>query len=253
MSGAGRSEAADVLEDLGFFVIDNLPPALIPKVAELARGRERPPTATASWSTSAPARSSTTSTPRSPSCAASGAAHPGPVPRRVRRGAGPPVRGDAAAGTRSPATDRVIEGIADGAGAARGAQGRGRRRHRHVEPQRPRAARPAARAVRRRTPPTQSLQTSIVSFGYKHGLPLDVDLVFDCRFLPNPHWIEELRPLAGHRPTGARVRAGAARDRGVPRRARAALRAAAPGLRAARASRTCRSASAAPAAATAAS
>ena len=33
------------------------------------------------------------------------------------------------------------------------------------------------------------LQTSIVSFGYKHGLPVDVDLVFDCRFLPNPHWV----------------------------------------------------------------
>ncbi|HKF91073.1 MAG TPA: RNase adapter RapZ, partial [Acidimicrobiia bacterium] len=40
MSGAGRSAAADVLEDLGFFVIDNLPPALIPKVAELGRDRE---------------------------------------------------------------------------------------------------------------------------------------------------------------------------------------------------------------------
>jgi len=42
-----------------------------------------------------------------------------------------------------------------------------------------------------------SLQVNVVSFGYKHGLPLDVDLVFDCRFLPNPHWIEELRPHTG--------------------------------------------------------
>src|SRR5438874_11911623 len=42
MSGAGRSEAANVLEDLGFFVIDNLPPMLIGKVAELARGNEKP-------------------------------------------------------------------------------------------------------------------------------------------------------------------------------------------------------------------
>src|SRR4029079_3494117 len=42
MSGAGRSEAAHVLEDLGFFVIDNMPPALISKVAELAIDRERP-------------------------------------------------------------------------------------------------------------------------------------------------------------------------------------------------------------------
>src|SRR5689334_21626661 len=38
MSGAGRSQAADILEDLGFFVIDNLPPTLIPKGAELAQG-----------------------------------------------------------------------------------------------------------------------------------------------------------------------------------------------------------------------
>jgi UPF0042 nucleotide-binding protein len=41
------------------------------------------------------------------------------------------------------------------------------------------------------------LQVSVVSFGYKHGLPLDVDMVFDCRFLPNPHWVEDLRPLTG--------------------------------------------------------
>ena len=44
------------------------------------------------------------------------------------------------------------------------------------------------------------VQTSVVSFGYKHGLPLDVDLVFDCRFLPNPHWVESLRPLTGTDP-----------------------------------------------------
>jgi UPF0042 nucleotide-binding protein len=42
-----------------------------------------------------------------------------------------------------------------------------------------------------------SMQVTVLSFGYKHGLPLDADLVFDCRFLPNPHWIDELRPLTG--------------------------------------------------------
>ena len=42
-----------------------------------------------------------------------------------------------------------------------------------------------------------TMQTSIVSFGYKHGIPLDVDLLFDCRFLPNPYWVESLRPLSG--------------------------------------------------------
>ena len=41
------------------------------------------------------------------------------------------------------------------------------------------------------------MQTRVVSFGYKHGLPVDVDVVLDCRFLPNPHWVEELRPQTG--------------------------------------------------------
>jgi UPF0042 nucleotide-binding protein len=44
---------------------------------------------------------------------------------------------------------------------------------------------------------SEHMQTSVVSFGYKHGLPLDVDMVFDCRFLPNPFWVDELRPLSG--------------------------------------------------------
>jgi len=42
-----------------------------------------------------------------------------------------------------------------------------------------------------------AMQATVLSFGYKHGLPLDADLVFDCRFLPNPHWIDELRPFTG--------------------------------------------------------
>src|SRR5207248_6433162 len=41
------------------------------------------------------------------------------------------------------------------------------------------------------------LRLSIVSFGYKYGLPVDADQVADCRFLPNPHWIPELAPLTG--------------------------------------------------------
>jgi len=37
-----------------------------------------------------------------------------------------------------------------------------------------------------------------VSFGYKYGLPVDADVVVDCRLLPNPHWVPELRPLTGN-------------------------------------------------------
>jgi len=45
-----------------------------------------------------------------------------------------------------------------------------------------------------------TLSVGIVSFGYKYGIPLDADLVFDCRFLPNPHYVEALRPLPGESP-----------------------------------------------------
>jgi UPF0042 nucleotide-binding protein len=41
------------------------------------------------------------------------------------------------------------------------------------------------------------MRTTIVSFGYKYGLPIDADIVLDVRFLPNPHWIDELRPFDG--------------------------------------------------------
>jgi UPF0042 nucleotide-binding protein len=41
------------------------------------------------------------------------------------------------------------------------------------------------------------MRTSILSFGFKHGVPLDVDLMFDCRFLPNPYWDESLRSQSG--------------------------------------------------------
>ncbi|CAB4370328.1 MAG: RNase adapter RapZ [Actinobacteria bacterium] len=44
---------------------------------------------------------------------------------------------------------------------------------------------------------SQSVRVNVLSFGYKYGIPVDADLVLDCRFIPNPHWIPELRPLSG--------------------------------------------------------
>src|SRR3954471_14888854 len=46
--------------------------------------------------------------------------------------------------------------------------------------------------------PLTRLAVTFQSFGFKHGPPRDADLTFDCRFLPNPHWEAELRPLTGH-------------------------------------------------------
>jgi UPF0042 nucleotide-binding protein len=43
----------------------------------------------------------------------------------------------------------------------------------------------------------RGLDVTVMSFGFKHGIPLDADLVFDARFLPNPFYVDELRPLSG--------------------------------------------------------
>jgi UPF0042 nucleotide-binding protein len=48
--------------------------------------------------------------------------------------------------------------------------------------------------------PKSEMVVNLVSFGFKHGAPLDADLVFDVRCLPNPHFVERLRPLTGRDP-----------------------------------------------------
>ncbi len=44
----------------------------------------------------------------------------------------------------------------------------------------------------------ENILITIISFGFKHGIPMDADLVFDVRFLPNPHYVDSLRPLTGN-------------------------------------------------------
>jgi UPF0042 nucleotide-binding protein len=193
MSGAGRSEAAHVLEDLGFFVIDNMPPALISKVAELAIDRERP------------VRYGLVVDVRSGDFLAelrSARAELGSMGARVRilfldASDEVLVRRYEASRRRHPlsASDRVSEGIAKERELLEELRGEA---DIYVD-----TSSVNVHELRERLRPNFSddastrLQASIVSFGYKHGLPLDVDLVFDCRFLPNPHWIEALRPLSG--------------------------------------------------------
>ncbi len=194
LSGAGRSQAADILEDLGFFVIDNLPPALIPKVAELAQ---------------APG----TSIAKVVLVVGTGPYHIEVLPAltALRR-----------QGLRlrivflEASTDVLVRRYEST-----------RRRHPLASPERSLAEsieseRGLLQPVKAEADvvvdtsdlnvhqlrarmldlfaadaPSGGMQTTITSFGYKHGLPLDTDLVIDCRFLPNPHWVEELRPLTG--------------------------------------------------------
>jgi UPF0042 nucleotide-binding protein len=194
MSGAGRSEAAHVLEDLGYFVIDNMPPALISKVAELARDRDRP------------IRYGLVVDVRSGDFLAElldARTELVTMGARVRvlfldASDQVLVRRYEASRRRHPLSDsdRVSDGIAHERALLEELRGEADilvdtsnvNVHELAERLRPSFADDAG-ALR--------LQTSIVSFGYKHGLPLDVDLVFDCRFLPNPHWVDALRPLSG--------------------------------------------------------
>jgi UPF0042 nucleotide-binding protein len=196
MSGAGRSTAGATLEDLGWFVIDNMPSALISKVAELVDGT-------------------------------------GSEMERVAFVVG---RGGGDLDDVLPAVDALIAGrnrvrilFLDAADDVLIRRFEGtRRRH-------PQAARGVVDSIaderallsglrdradlvvdtgelntnqlRSRLLEVfgdeeagDTMQTSVVSFGFKHGVPLDVDLMFDCRFLPNPYWDESLRSHSGLEP-----------------------------------------------------
>ena len=194
MSGAGRSQAADTFEDLGWFVIDNLPPMLIGKVAELARSTEKP----IRYALVVDVRSGDFL--HDLSTAIDELRRDGAHTRVLFLDASDAalVRRYEASRRRHPLsdTDRVSDGIA--------------RERTLLEPLKGEAdlivdtsnlnvheLRDRLRELFSEHVADGRLQVSLVSFGYKHGLPIDVDLVFDCRFLPNPHWVEELRPLTG--------------------------------------------------------
>ena len=195
LSGAGRSSAADVLVDLGCFVIDNLPPALIPKVAELARDRERP----SRYALVVDVRSGEF---MDELVAALAALRATGVRTRMRfLAASDPVLVRRFEASRRPhplaPTGRVSDGIARERVLLEELKGEADvvvdTSDLNVHELRDRL-----RALFGDAPtPDAALQTNLLSFGYKFGIPLDVDLIFDCRFLPNPHWVEDLRPLPG--------------------------------------------------------
>ncbi len=194
MSGAGRSEAANVLEDLGFFVIDNLPPMLIGKVAELARGSEKP----SRYALVVDVRSGDFL--HDLSTAIDELRGQGARTRVLFLDAADDalVRRYEASRRRHPLSDseRVVEGIARERALLEQMKGDADlivdTSNLNVHELRERLHELFGDQAT-----GDGLQINVVSFGYKHGLPLDVDLVFDCRFLPNPHWVDELRPYTG--------------------------------------------------------
>jgi len=197
LSGAGRSEVARSLEDLGYFVVDNLPPALLPKMAELTT-RPGSPTRVAIvvdarggvfFSELSAALSDLRALERDAKIVFLEASDEDLVRRYEATRRRHPL---------APA-DRVVEGI---------------RKERQILAQlrgdadlvidtsglTPQELRDRVRAAFASGPPEAGLQVSIVSFGFKYGSPRDADLVFDVRFLPNPHWVPDLRPFPGTEP-----------------------------------------------------
>lgn len=196
LAGAGRSEVAKVFEDLGYFVVDNLPPALIEKMAELvsvpgskvkqvalvvdARGGEFFPELEKSLN----------------DLRDRGIQH---TIVFLEASDEVLVRRFEATRRRHPLAQddrRIVEGIF-----------RERQIMRSLRDQADvivdttdlnvHELREKIHSLFAEGAPRKGIAVNVISFGYKHGLPRDADLVLDCRFLPNPHWVDELRPLNG--------------------------------------------------------
>jgi RNase adapter protein RapZ len=198
LSGAGRSTAAKVLEDLGWFVVDNLPPELIETMVDLgarSQGGDGPAVTRIAVVMDVRSRAFTRDLgavlrdldargykPRLLFLEASDAVL---VRRFESNRRGHPLQG----------AGRLIDGITDERALLR--------------PLRESAdlvvdtSALSVHQLRDRieqgfeTGAPEPTRVNVLSFGYKYGLPLDSDLVVDMRFLPNPHWIPELREHTG--------------------------------------------------------
>jgi RNase adapter protein RapZ len=194
MSGAGRSTASNVVEDLGWFVIDNLPPPLIERVADLAFA---PGSSVAKLALVADVRgreffASLVSTIESLQRSDMDVrfvfleADDDALVRRFEE-----------TRRRHPAAEDggVLDGIRRERAMLRELRGMAdliidtTQLNVHELRDRVLSVMDDDKAA--------ALRIDVVSFGFKHGSPRDADLVFDVRFLPNPHWVEELRPYSG--------------------------------------------------------
>jgi UPF0042 nucleotide-binding protein len=194
LSGAGRSTAAKCLEDLGWFVVDNLPPALIPEVANLA-----------AKSSGGVDRVAVVVDVRSRgfnsdlAAALEGVEDAGFHPRIVYLEAPDEVLVRRFDGVRRPhplqGGGRVVEGIAEERELLQEVRGVA---HLVLDTSALNVHELRAKiAAAFDESGANELHVSMVTFGYKYGLPVDADVVIDCRLLPNPHWVPELKPLSG--------------------------------------------------------
>jgi UPF0042 nucleotide-binding protein len=194
LSGAGRSQAADVMEDLGWSVVDNLPTPLVERIVDLAAGPGSMLGRLALVVGSSP--------------------HQTDILKAIAsvESAGHSVRilfldASTAELVRRYDATRRRHPLDDGTGGLLTAIERERAVLAPVKEEADlvidttglNVHQLKARLVAAFPPDAHgsTLQVALVSFGFKHGLPLDADIVMDVRFLPNPHWDPNLRPLTG--------------------------------------------------------
>ncbi len=195
MSGAGRSTAAHALEDLGWYVVDNLPPSLLPQLVGKGTGPEGKEYAVVVDVRGGHFFDELVA-------ALDELKKNGSAYRLVFLDATDQMLVQRFESTRRPhplqGTDRIVDGIA-----------REREKLDEVRSQCDIAIDTTNLNVHQLEKrigeifgggKVQGIRINVLSFGYKYGIPVDSDLVLDCRFIPNPHWIPELRPLTGLTP-----------------------------------------------------
>ena len=191
MSGAGRSTVAHSLEDLGWYVVDNMPPALLGNLIELVTASVKKVAVVVDIRGRAFFDDLTKSL--------SDLAEQGIARKILFIDAADDALVRRFESTRRPhplqGSDRILDGIA-----------KERERLREVRDAADLIIDSSALNIHQlekkiadyfHEESDTDLRVNILSFGYKYGIPVDADLVVDCRFISNPHWVPELRPLSG--------------------------------------------------------
>jgi UPF0042 nucleotide-binding protein len=192
MSGAGRSTVAHALEDLGWYVVDNLPASLLPSLVAQTDGAKLPAMAVVVDVRSGQffddlnsALQELTSNRTSHRLLFLDATDQALVQRFESTRRPHPLQG----------SDRIVDGIS--------------RERTRLEDLRSRAdvvidtSNLNVHQLEKRVGEifaagqSHGVRVNVLSFGYKYGIPVDADLLLDCRFIPNPHWVPTLRPLTG--------------------------------------------------------
>jgi len=195
MSGAGRSGAAAVLEDVGWYVIDNLPTSLVDTIVELVSK----PGSDINRLALVAGRQHVELLPKVAALRASGhrvrmlfldASNEVLVKRYDASRRKHPLDGEASGLVEAIDVERdLLQPVKSAADLV-------------IDTSSLNVHELKAKLLAAFEEATdgQRLQIAVESFGFKHGLPIDADIVMDIRFLPNPHWEEVLRPLTGHDP-----------------------------------------------------